>query len=71
MEGTEKKLTNKQQYFKNQIEDLEKKEQALNFQTDQIRAALLVFNNSFTEATKETAEEVLEEELKKIKEDKK
>tara|TARA_R110000824_G_scaffold336156_1_gene522711 strand:+ start:97 stop:309 length:213 start_codon:yes stop_codon:yes gene_type:complete len=70
MEGTEKKLTNKQQYFKNQIEDLEKKEQALNFQLDQIKAALLVFSNSFTEATKEAAEEVLEE-SKKIKEDKK
>ena len=61
MEGTEKKLTNKQQYFKNQIE---------NFQLDQIKAALLVFSNSFTEATKEAAEEVLEE-SKKIKEDKK
>ena len=61
MESKEKKLTNEQKYFQSQIEDLEKKEQALNFQLDQVRASLLVFNNSFTQSTKDVAEEMLKE----------
>ena len=62
MENKEKKLTNEQKYFQSQIEDLKQKEQALNFQLDQVRASLLVFNNSFTQSTKDVAEEVLKEE---------
>ena len=61
MESKEKKLTNEQKYFQSQIEDLKQKEQALNFQLDQVRASLLVFNNSFTQSTKDVAEEVLKE----------
>ena len=62
MESKEKELTNEQKYFQSQIEDLKQKEQALNFQLDQVRASLLVFNNSFTQSTKDVAEEVLKEE---------
>jgi len=62
MESKEKKLTNEQKYFQSQIEDLKQKEQTLNFQLDQVRASLLVFNNSFTQSTKDVAEEVLKEE---------
>tara|TARA_R110002153_G_scaffold147379_1_gene298606 strand:- start:155 stop:373 length:219 start_codon:yes stop_codon:yes gene_type:complete len=69
MESKEKKLTNEQKYFQSQIEDLKQKEQALNFQLDQVRASLLVFNNSFTQSTKDVAEEVLKE--KKSEDDKK
>jgi len=69
MESKEKKLTNEQKYFQSQIQDLKQKEQALNFQLDQVRASLLVFNNSFTQSTKDVAEEMLKEE--KSKDDKK
>ena len=69
MESKEKKLTNEQKYFQSQIEDLKQKEQTLNFQLDQVRASLLVFNNSFTQSTKDVAEEVLKE--KKSEDDKK
>ena len=69
MESKEKKLTNEQKYFQSQIEDLKQKEQALNFQLDQVRASLLVFNNSFTQSTKDVAEEMLKKE--KSKDDKK
>jgi hypothetical protein len=62
MESKKKKLTNEQKYFQSQIEDLKQKEQALNFQLDQVRASLLVFNNSFTQSTKDVAEEMLKEE---------
>jgi len=62
MESKEKKLTNEQKYFQSQIEDLKQKEQTLNFQLDQVRASLLVFNNSFTQSTKDVAEEMLKEE---------
>ena len=55
MESKEKKLTNEQKYFQSQIEDLKQKEQALNFQLDQVRASLLVFNNSFTQSTKDVS----------------
>jgi len=51
-----------EKYFQSQIEDLKQKEQALNFQLDQVRASLLVFNNSFTQSTKDVAEEILKEE---------
>ena len=69
MESKEKKLTNEQKYFQSQIQDLKQKEQALNFQLDQVRASLLVFNNSFTQSTKDVAEEMLKEE--KSEDDKK
>jgi len=69
MKSKEKKLTNEQKYFQSQIQDLKQKEQALNFQLDQVRASLLVFNNSFTQSTKDVAEEMLKEE--KSKDDKK
>jgi len=69
MKSKEKKLTNEQKYFQSQIQDLKQKEQALNFQLDQVRASLLVFNNSFTQSTKDVAEEMLKEE--KSEDDKK
>ena len=61
MESKEKKLTNEQKYLQQQLLDLANKERNLNFQLDQVRASLLVFNNSFTQSTKDVAEEVLKE----------
>ena len=62
MESKEKELTNEQKYLVSQVEDLKQKEQALNFQLDQVKASLLVFNNSFTQSIKDVAEEILKKE---------
>tara|TARA_R100000995_G_C3430604_1_gene98326 strand:+ start:65 stop:280 length:216 start_codon:yes stop_codon:yes gene_type:complete len=64
MEGKEQELTAEQQYCKAQIDDLTAKQANLNFQLDQVKASLSVFNNLLVESTKETAEEVLEKNSK-------
>jgi len=57
----EEKLTKEQEYCKAQIADLMQKQANLNFQLDQVAASMSVFQNTFVEASKEVAEEVLEE----------
>jgi len=58
----EKKLTKEQEYCKAQIADLMQKQGNLNFQLDQVKASLSVFNNLMAESTKDVAKEVLKEE---------
>ena len=58
----EEKLTKEQEYCKAQIADLMQKQANLNFQLDQVKASLSVFNNLMAESTKEVAKEVLKEE---------
>ena len=58
----EEKLTKEQEYCKAQIADLMQKQATLNFQLDQVKASLSVFNNLMAESTKEVAKEVLKEE---------
>jgi|TARA_B110000285_G_C14948684_1_gene525642 hypothetical protein len=55
-------LTPEQEYCKAQIADLMQKQATLNFQLDQVKASLSVFNNLMAESTKEVAKEVLKEE---------
>ena len=55
-------LTSEQEYCKAQIADLLQKQATLNFQLDQVKASLSVFNNLMAESTKEVAKEVLKEE---------
>ena len=61
IESVEVRLSEKQKYIQSQLDNLESKETNLMFQLDQIKAAQQVFNNAFVEASKEVAEEVLEE----------
>ena len=58
----EEKLTKEQEYCKAQIADLMQKQGNLNFQLDQVKASLSVFNNLMAESTKDVAKEVLKEE---------
>tara|TARA_R110000744_G_scaffold373779_1_gene486150 strand:+ start:74 stop:283 length:210 start_codon:yes stop_codon:yes gene_type:complete len=58
----EEKLTKEQEYCKAQIADLMQKQANLNFQLDQVKASLSVFNNLMAESTKDVAKEVLKEE---------
>ena len=46
-------MTEHQQYLANQIQDLRKKRDSLQFDLDQIVAALTVFENTFIASTKE------------------
>jgi signal transduction protein with GAF and PtsI domain len=62
IEPVEVKLSKKQKYIQSQLDDLRNKEERLMFQLDQIKAAQQVFNQAFVEASKEVAEEVLDEE---------
>jgi hypothetical protein len=55
-------LTDEQRYFHSQLLDLRNKEASLKFQLDQVAASISVFQNAFLEASKEVADEVLEEE---------
>jgi hypothetical protein len=57
----EVELSEKQQYIQLQLNDLANKEKNLMFQLDQIKASQQVFNQAFVEASKEVAEEALEE----------
>ena len=66
IEPVEVELSEKQKYIQSQLDNLGSKETNLMFQLDQIKAAQQVFNNAFVEASKEVAEEVLEEETKEV-----
>jgi signal transduction protein with GAF and PtsI domain len=61
IEPVEVELTEKQKYIQSQLEDLRNKEARLMFQLDQIKASQQVFNQALINASKEVAEEVLEE----------
>ena len=63
-------LTNEQKYCQAQIDDLNKKAAALNFQLDQVKASLSVFTNILAETTSDVATEVLKENKTKKKENK-
>ncbi len=54
-------LSDQQKYLHSQLLDLRNKEASLKFQLDQVAASMSVFQNAFVEASKEVAEEVLEE----------
>ncbi len=60
----EEKLTKEQEYCKAQIADLMQKQASLNFQLDQVKASLSVFNNLMAEETKKVSEEVIKKEEK-------
>ena len=53
VKSDEKEMTEHQQYLANQIQDLRKKRDSLQFDLDQIVAALTVFENTFIASTKE------------------
>ena len=53
VKSDEKEMTEHQQYLANQIQDLRKKRDALQFDLDQIVAALTVFENTFIASPKE------------------
>ena len=55
-------LSDQQKYLHSQLLDLRNKEASLKFQLDQVAASMSVFQNAFVEASKEVAEEVLDEE---------
>ena len=57
----EKKLTNEQEYYQAQINDLNKKATNLNFQLDQVKASLSVFTKLLAETTSDVATEILKE----------
>ena len=57
----EVELSEKQQYIQLQLNDLANKEKNFIFQLDQIKASQQVFNQAFIDASKEEAEEALEE----------
>ena len=61
----EKEMTEEQKYLANQITDLRNKKSKIQFDLDQIQAALTVFENTFIASTKEKADEVLEEKEEK------
>ena len=54
-------LSDQQKYLHSQLLDLKNKEASLKFQLDQVAASMSVFQNAFVQASKEVAEEVLEE----------
>ena len=54
-------LSDEQRYLNSQILDLRNKEASLRFQLDQVAASMSVFQNAFIEASKEVAEETLEQ----------
>tara|TARA_X000001382_G_C3022966_1_gene132278 strand:+ start:51 stop:293 length:243 start_codon:yes stop_codon:yes gene_type:complete len=57
----ETEMSEEQKYLANQITDLRNKKSKIQFDLDQIQAALTVFENTFIASTKEKADEVLEE----------
>ena len=54
-------LSEQQTYLHSQLLDLKNKEASLRFQLDQVSASMSVFQNAFIEASKEVAEETLEQ----------
>lgn len=61
----ETEMTEEQKYLANQITDLRNKKAKIQFDLDQIQAALTVFENTFIASTKEKADEVLGEKEEK------
>ena len=61
----EKEMTEEQKYLANQITDLRNKKAKIQFDLDQIQAALTVFENTFIASTKEEADKVLDEKEEK------
>jgi len=57
----EVELTERQEYLKTQLNDLQNKENSLMFQLDQIKACQQVFNQAFIEESKEVSEKLSEE----------
>ena len=57
----ESEMTEQQKYLAKQITDLRNKESKLQFDMDQIKAALTLFQNTFIASTQEVADEVLSE----------
>tara|TARA_S200002703_G_scaffold147819_1_gene143950 strand:- start:731 stop:940 length:210 start_codon:yes stop_codon:yes gene_type:complete len=57
----EVELSEKQKYIQLHLNDLASKEKNLMFQLDQIKASQQVFNQAFVDASKEIADELLEE----------
>ena len=62
-------MTDAQKYYARQIQDLRIKKQKIEFEADQVVAALNVFQNELIKSTKAVADEVLESETKNSKED--
>ena len=65
----ESDMTDAQKYYARQIQDLRIKKQKIDFEADQVVAALNVFQNEIIKSTKAVADEVLESETKNSKED--
>ncbi len=65
----ESDMTDAQKYYARQIQDLRIKKQKIDFEADQVVAALNVFQNELIKSTKEVADEVLKSETKNLKED--
>jgi cell division protein ZapA (FtsZ GTPase activity inhibitor) len=65
----ESDMTDAQKYYARQIQDLRIKKQKIDFEADQVVAALNVFQNELIKSTKAVADELLESETKNSKED--
>ena len=57
----ESEMTDQQKYFARQIQDLRAKKDKINFEADQVMAALNVFQAELIKTVQETAKEVLED----------
>jgi len=57
----ESEMTEQHKYLAKQITDLRNKESKLQFDMDQIKAALTLFQNTFIQSTQDEAKEVLKE----------
>jgi len=66
-EVKESDMTDQQKYFARQIQDLRAKKAKIDFDADQIVAALNVFQNELIKSVQDSAEKVLEEDSKKTK----
>ena len=66
-EVKESDMTDQQKYFARQIQDLRAKKTKIEFDADQIVAALNVFQNELIKSVQDTAKKVLEEKSTKTK----
>tara|TARA_R100000541_G_scaffold22059_1_gene32044 strand:+ start:46 stop:297 length:252 start_codon:yes stop_codon:yes gene_type:complete len=66
-EVKESDMTDQQKYFARQIQDLRAKKAKIDFDADQIVAALNVFQNELIKSVQDTAKKVLEEKSTKTK----
>ena len=66
-EVKESDMTDQQKYFARQIQDLRAKKAKIDFDADQIVAALNVFQNELIKSVQDTAEKVLKEDSTKTK----